>query len=61
MIAADKSEQCLSSDGIIMPRSLVFMIPAELAPGAYRLEVRVRVDEETLSSGRLKQVLTVTA
>jgi hypothetical protein len=59
LIAADKSEQRLSSDGIIMPGSLVFMIPAELAPGNYRLEVRVRVDEETLSSGRLKDVLTV--
>jgi hypothetical protein len=59
LIAADKSEQRLSSDGIIMPGSLVFMIPAELTPGNYRLEVRVRVDEETLSSGRLKDVLTV--
>jgi hypothetical protein len=58
LIVADKSEQRLSSDEIIVPGSLVFMIPAELAPGAYRLEVRVRVDEETLSSGRLKRTLT---
>jgi hypothetical protein len=35
------------------------MIPAELAPDYYRLEARVQVDEETLSSGRLKDVLTV--
>ena len=59
LVAADRSEQRLSGDGIIMPRSLVFMIPVELAPGDYRLEVRIRVDEKTLSSGRLKDVLTV--
>jgi hypothetical protein len=35
------------------------MIPAELVPGSYRLELRVRIDEETLNSGRLKDVLRV--
>ena len=59
LIGADKSGQRLSSDGIILPGSLVFMIPANLVAGSYRLELRVRVDEETLNSGRLKDVLIV--
>jgi len=59
LIAADKSEQRLSGDGIILPSSLVFMIPAKLVAGSYRLELRVRVDEETLNPGRLKDVLKV--
>lgn len=52
------SERRLPTDGIIMPGSLVFMVPADLTPGTYRLEVRVRFDEATLSVGRLKPSLT---
>jgi hypothetical protein len=58
LIAADGSERRLPTDGVILPGSVVFMIPADLAPGAYRLEVRVRFEPETLSLGRLKDVLT---
>jgi hypothetical protein len=58
LLAANGSERRLPTDGMIMPGSLVFMIPADLAPGAYRLEVRVRFDAATFSTGRLKDVLT---
>ena len=58
--AAAKSERRLSTDGIIMPGSLVFLIPADLASGSYRLEVRVRFNGSDISAGRLKDVLTTT-
>lgn len=59
LIAADKSERRLPTDGLIQPGSVVFLIPADLTPGAYHLEVRVRFDTATFSAGRLKHALTV--
>lgn len=59
LIAADGSERRLPTDGVIQPSSIIFIIPADLASGAYRLEVRVRFNPEILSTGRLTDVLTL--
>lgn len=59
LIAADRSERRLPSDGIIKPGSLVFLIPSDLASGDYRLEVRTRFNGGEISLGRLPDVLTV--
>lgn len=59
LIAANNTERRLPTDGIIMPGSLVFLVPTDLTPGTYRLEVRARFDAEDLSVGRLKNGLTV--
>ncbi|MCB0168428.1 MAG: DUF4469 domain-containing protein [Anaerolineae bacterium] len=40
-------------------RKLVFVAPADLPPGLYRLEVRARFGRHSLRSGHLSNVLTV--
>jgi hypothetical protein len=59
LIAADKSERRMPPDGVIKPGSLIFMLPADLAAGDYRLEVRAQLNGDGISLGRLHDVLTV--
>jgi hypothetical protein len=40
-------------------RKLIFLVPADLSPGTYRLEVRAVFGRDTLRSGELQQVLYV--
>lgn len=40
-------------------RQLIFLVPSDLPPGAYRLEVRAVFGRNTLRSGRLDEVLHV--
>lgn len=40
-------------------RKLVFVVPADLPPGAYRLEVRARFGRHTVRAGQLSKVLVV--
>lgn len=46
-------------DGKIANKELVFQVPATLAPGEYRLEVRAVFGKADLRSGRLPAVVTV--
>lgn len=58
LVAADGSARRLPTDGVILPGSIIFMVPADLAPGEYELEVRVRF-EAKLRAGQLPDMLTV--
>jgi len=40
-------------------RELSFLVPAQLKPGDFTVEVRARYGSERLRSGRLEQTLTV--
>jgi len=42
-----------------MPGELMFKVPADLAPGTYRLEVRAASGDEQVRSGSLEAQLTV--
>lgn len=58
LLASDGSERRLPTDGVILPGSIIFMVPADLDPGEYELEVRVRY-EAKLRAGQLPDLLTV--
>jgi hypothetical protein len=58
LLAADGSAQRMPTDGVILPGSIIFMIPADLALGEYELEVRARF-EAKLRAGQLPDILTV--
>jgi len=43
------------------PSEATFLVPPDLAPGDYTLEVRTRVNQKNLRTGQLEQILTVPA
>jgi hypothetical protein len=55
----DGSDIRVEPDGKIVDSELIFQVPATLAPGEYRLEVRAVFGKADLRSGRLPATLTV--
>jgi hypothetical protein len=43
------------------PSEATFLVPADLMPGSYILEIRTRFNQKNLRTGQLEQTLTVPA
>ncbi|MGD8781552.1 MAG: DNA-binding domain-containing protein [Ignavibacteria bacterium] len=57
--AADNTETKVTTTGVNKPQSLMFMLPASLTTGEYRIEVRARIGTDELRSGRFTHTLSV--
>lgn len=58
-IAADNTETKVETVGVNKPQSLMFLIPAALTSGDYKVEIRARINTDELRVGRFSETLSV--